>query len=200
MIWREKRLLLIVLAVLLVANTAFFFTYRVQYQSRLDTLDERLAAAERDRDKARRERVSAEATLGGYKAVERDVQRVFDEYWSTQSTRLTALIIEVKRLALASSMQPTSYSFQQTEAKVEDAARRTRRGENIGVTNVGVRFAVDGTYAQVRRLINLLELSDQFVIIDQIALAAREGEKLTLSLHLSTLFRDETERTTSNRL
>src|SRR5205807_1245036 len=39
MIWREKRILLIVLGVLLLANTIFFFTYRVQYVSRLEDLD-----------------------------------------------------------------------------------------------------------------------------------------------------------------
>lgn len=199
MIWREKRPLLVLLGALLAVNAGFFFTYRVQYQSRLDALDTRLADAERELDKARRERLAAEKALGGYKGVERDVQRVFNEYWSTQSQRLTSLIAEVKRLALAASMQPTAYGFQRTEAKVEDQ-RRSRRMAGIGVTAVGVRFAVDGSYAQVRRLINLLELSDQFVIIDQIALVTRDGERLTLNLHLTTLFRDEAPRTTSDRL
>ena len=37
MIWREKRVLLIVLGVLLAANTVFFFTYRVQYKNRLQS-------------------------------------------------------------------------------------------------------------------------------------------------------------------
>src|SRR5438874_2592741 len=32
MIWREKRILLIVLGLLLAANTVFFFTYRVRYE------------------------------------------------------------------------------------------------------------------------------------------------------------------------
>ena len=41
MIWREKRVLLIVLGLLLLANTIFFFTYRVQYVSRLQDLDAR---------------------------------------------------------------------------------------------------------------------------------------------------------------
>ena len=31
MIWREHRILLIVLGVLFIANAIFFFTYRVQY-------------------------------------------------------------------------------------------------------------------------------------------------------------------------
>ena len=41
MIWRERKIPLIVMAVLLLGNVFFFFTYRVQYQSRLRDLDVR---------------------------------------------------------------------------------------------------------------------------------------------------------------
>ena len=57
---------------------------------------------------------------------------------------------------------------------------------------VTINFAVQGNYQQVRRLINLLELSQQFVIIDQITLASSENDRLTLNLQLKTLFRDTT--------
>jgi len=46
MIWRERRTLLIVLGLLLAANTIFFFTYRVQYEQRLRDLDTRTAQME----------------------------------------------------------------------------------------------------------------------------------------------------------
>src|ERR1051326_2491153 len=46
MIWREKRILLIVLALLLIGNTIFFFTYRIQYEARLKDLDDRRAQSE----------------------------------------------------------------------------------------------------------------------------------------------------------
>jgi hypothetical protein len=46
----------------------------------------------------------------------------------------------------------------------------------------------------MRRLINLLELSDQFVIIDGISLSAAETtgteKALALNIRLKTLFRD----------
>lgn len=192
MIWREKRTLLIVLGILLAANTVFFFTYRVQYQSRLDALDERMAMAESQLVRARRERADTERTLQSYRGVERDVKAVFEQHWSTREQRLTALIAEVKRLALASGMQPQAYAFRQTQASA--AADRKRRVERIGATEVGISFAVDGSYEQVRRLINLLELSNQFVIIDQITLVSREGDHLTLNLQLKTLFRGESAR------
>jgi hypothetical protein len=198
MIWREKRILLSILGLLLAANTVFFFTYRVQYQSRLDALDTRLEEVENELAQARHAREKAEQTIAGYRKVEADVVEVFDQHWSTQPRRLTLMIGEVKRLATASSLIPPSYSFQRGET--ERVTSGSRRNETLGASEVGLSFNVQGTYAQVRRLINLLELSRQFMIIESISLAAGEGDVLTLNLHLKTLFRDEPKAGASNRL
>src|SRR6476469_919592 len=111
MIWREKRLLLIVLGVLLAANTVFFFTYRVQYKNRLQSLDERRNQAEQKLQQARAANTAAEQRYASYKKIQADVQTIYSEEWSTETRRLTALIIEVKRLAVASQLVPKSYSF-----------------------------------------------------------------------------------------
>jgi Tfp pilus assembly protein PilO len=190
MIWKEKRVLLIALGVLLAANTFFFFTYRVRYQERLDSLNQDLQRAETQLREARTARLTAEARYQSYRKIERDVKLIFDEHWSTQSERLTAMIAEVKRLAVASSLTPAAYNFTQSVAQLAAIDNR-RRNQKIGATEVGIAFTVEGTYEQVRRLINLLELSRQFVIMDQLGLAQREGQSLTLNLHLKTLFRDE---------
>jgi len=189
MIWREKRALLIILGVLLAANTVYFFTYRVRYQSRLEDREQDLAQKQAELDQAHLARVRAERTYQSYRQIERDVQQVFDEHWSTQSERFTQLIGEVKRLTEASNMVPASYGFNRFALAETESGKRKRA--SIGANEVGITFGVEGTYEQVRRLINLLELSRQFVIIDQISLAQREGQTLTLSLRLKTLFRDE---------
>jgi len=198
MIWREKRTLLIVLGLLLAANTAFFFTYRVQYQNRLDDLDVRLAAAEDSLAAARAARLTAERQVQGYRKTEQDVAQVLDTHWSTQTRRFTALVAEVKRLAIASSLTPAAYVFDRADATTKSSGRK----DTVGATEVGMSFTVEGTYQQVRRLINLLELSQQFVIIDRIQLTAATGDKLTLNLHLKTLFRDDsqTRAVATNRL
>jgi len=189
MIWREKRVLLIVLGLLLAANAVYFFTYRVSYQARLDDREQELMRKEAELDAAHAARLKAERTYKSYRQIERDVQRVFDEHWATQEERLTQLVSEVKRLTTASSMVPAAYGFGRTEAVVDpDKARR--RKASIGATEVGIAFGVQGSYTGVRRLINLLELSRQFVIIDQIGLTTAEGQNLNLTLHLKTLFRD----------
>jgi Tfp pilus assembly protein PilO len=188
MIWREKRILLIILALILLANAVFFFTYRVQYQSRLDALDDRQAQVQGELDQAHLARLRAEQTFQSYRKVENDVLTVFDEHWSTQQQRFTKLFGEVTRLAMASSLTPASYSFRKGEARrVSSGSKR----ETLGATEVGISFGVVGTYEQIRRLINLLELSHQFVIIEGITLNSADGQALSLNLELKTIFRDE---------
>jgi hypothetical protein len=201
MIWREKRVLLIVLGLLLLANTVFFFTYRVQYASRLQDLDARQAQSEAQLDQARNARITAEQQLAAFKKVQADLQVLYNDHWSTQMQRLTALIDEVKRLAAASHLQPPSYAFSNGESKQASTAPSMTKG-SIGTTTVAIAFTVQGTYEQVRRLINLLELSDQFVIIDGIGLGATgtgTDKILTLNIRLKTLFRDVRTTTPANR-
>ena len=181
-IWKEKRTLLIVLGILLIANTVFFFTYRVQYQTRLDGLQERLQQAETQLTEAKAAHAAAEQRFASYQKIRSDVQTIYDQQWSTQSQRLTALISEVKKLAQESQLVPPSYAFAETDQKV--------KGIPGGARTVTINFTVQGNYQQVRRLINLLELSRQFVIIDHISLSSAENQLLTVNLSLKTLFRD----------
>lgn len=183
MIWQEKRLLLIILGILLAANTVFFFTYRVQYQTRLDALEHRRVQAEDQLTEARAAHAAAEQRFNNYRRIQSDVQAIYDKQWSTESQRLTALITEVKRLATASQLVPPSYAFSEAQQKVKGVP---------GAKTVGITFTVQGNYQQVRRLINLLELSRQFVIIDHIALSSADSQLLTVNLSLKTLFRDPT--------
>lgn len=185
MIWREKKIPLIVLAILLLANAVFFFTFRVDYQSRVRDLDERKQAAEQRLRQVREHRLASEQQYATYRKTQKDLQAIYNDRWATQPQRLTALINEVKRLATATDMVPPLYSFARSESE-------TKNG--IGTTTVSINFTVHGTYAQVRRLINLLELSDQFIIIEAVGLAgAPAGDKnatpLTMTLRLKTIFR-----------
>ena len=199
MIWREKRVLLIILGLILLTNTIFFFTYRVQYQSRLDDLDARLAQVQGEHNQARIARLRAEQTFVSYRKVEKDVLEVFNQHWSTQPERFTKMFAEVTRLAVASSLVPRTYSFGRGEEKRVSASSGPRR-ESLGATEVSIAFGVAGTYQQARRLINLLELSQQFVIIESITLNSADQQSLTLDLELKTIFRDEETGVASNRL
>jgi hypothetical protein len=192
-IWREKRLLLIVLGILLLANTIFFFTYRVQYENRLESLDERLAESKQRLAQAQAARLSAERRYATYRRIETDVQEVYERHWSTQAERLAPLIIEIKRLAVASQLVPKTYSFTQIDATAD--AKLGLKPAATGAKAIGITYTVSGTYEQVRRLINLLELSQQFVIVNSMTLSSSADKELTLNLQLKTLFRDEKPQT-----
>ncbi len=184
MIWKEKRVLLLVLAALLAANTIFFFTYRVQYESRLHDLESRRDVVKGELEAARHARVTAEQQLAAYRKVEKDIRQIYDGEWSTQNQRLTPFITEVMRLATLSKLIPTSYSFTGATSKGGG------KSASATATEVGIGFNVEGTYEQVRRLINLLEVSDQFIIIDQVSLGSESGDKLRMTIRVKTLFRD----------
>ena len=144
--------------------------------------------AQRRLQEAQRARGAAEQQLASYDKVRADLQNLYDERWSTQSRRFTLMFEEVTRLATASHFDPRSFNFSRTES-TQSVGKET----GIGSTAVSVSFTVEGTYEQVRRLINLLELSDQFIIIDGLALAGgSDTKKLTMNIRLKTLFRDPT--------
>ena len=177
MIWREKQLLLVVLGILLIANLVYFFTYRVQFEARLEDYAARAEQSQARLDVATSQRVAAEMQLAAYRKVQQDIKDVYDNRWSTEAARLAPLIEEVKRLAVVSQLVPQTYSFAHLNGAPE-------------ASTVAITFSVQGTYQQVRRLINLLELSQQFVIVDQIALTNNAEGALTMNLHVKTLFRN----------
>ena len=185
MIWREHRTLLTILGALLVANAIFFFTYRVQYEARLKALDARLQQAEDDLQRARNKRLTAEQQLASYNKVQVDLENLYNQRWSTKAQRLTALITELRRMGTATRLDPNSMSFSQA-AQDKDRDVRGRPGMSI----VTITFSVHGTYQQIRELINLLEQSQQFVIIDAIHLAGGNANELSLDLRLKTVFRE----------
>jgi hypothetical protein len=201
MIWREKRIPLAILGVFLLANAVFFFTYRVQYESRLQGLDADKHAAEQRLANLRSERAKTEQQIAGYRRAQSELAMIYNDKWATEPERLTALINEVKNLEKASQLIGRAHAFNKSE-------KEAKLNSGLGTDVVTITFTVQGTYQQVRRLINLLELSDQFVIIDTVSLTgtneaepavagaapagpppAASAGPLTLNLRLKTIFR-----------
>ncbi|HYS54471.1 MAG TPA: hypothetical protein VER58_12000 [Thermoanaerobaculia bacterium] len=193
MTWREHRVLLIALGALMVANGIFFFTYRVQYEARLKALDARLQQSEDDLQRARNKRLAAEQTVASYRKVQTDLQMLYNSRWATEPQRLTRLYAEIKRLAAESGIaMPKTFSFSRTED------REMQKTGGIGTVTVTISFTAQGSYQQLRRLINRFELSNQFVIIDAINLGSGSSpDNLTLNVRLKTLFREPARSTMS---
>ena len=90
--------------------------------------------------------------------------------------RLTSLIAEVKKLARQAGLDAPSFSY---------AAVRI---EEFGLVKKSIVFRVEGNYPKLRELVNLLELSDQFLILEEIRLKESRGSRLAIDLRIGTLF------------
>lgn len=204
MIWREKRIPLIVLGVFLLANAGFFFTYRVQYENRLHDLETKKHETEQRLQAVRAQRAAAEQQIAAYRKAQLELSSIYNERWATEPERLTALISEVKRLENVSQLIGRSHAYSKSEKDNKEGA--ALGGASLGTSVVTIAFGVQGSYQQVRRLINLLELSPQFVIIDSVGLSGTGGGApapgspgiqssqsgpLTLTLRLKTIFREQ---------
>lgn len=192
MIWREKRALLGVIAFILLLNVVFFLTYRVRYQQRVDELHQRLEAQKVSLEQARQRRMGVEKRIGGFEGIEKDIKWVHSDLWSTPDARLVALIVEINRLARQSQMVPRSISYSLGKAR-NGSTPQTNKADRGTVMSIS--FSVAGSYQQVRRLLNLIELSKQFVIIDSVTLGGAEtsDRKLQLDIGLKTVFSEPRE-------
>lgn len=185
MIWREKKWLLISLGAVLLANLLYFVTYRVRYEERVNDLEKRLSEAQDKLQRARNERVAAETELATYRDTVKNIETVFSEIWSTSDKRLAPLIVEIRKLTSRSGLTLKAVGYDRADQKKE-----------LGASSFGVSFGVQGTYEQLRRLINLVEISRQFIIIDEISLSsdAANPAQLQMNLRLKTLFHDTRDR------
>ena len=112
---------------------------------------------------------------------QQDVEEFRSQRLATEAERLTRLIAEVKDLARRAGVEPSSVRYPEEAIK------------GVGLSRRSIVFSVDGTYVGLRRFINFLELSELFLILEEVSLAGRPGdsEALRISLQVSTLFLDE---------
>ena len=128
-------------------------------------------------------RRAAEDLLRRAQANRAALDGMYEERLGSQSRRLTAVMLQVKRLARQAGLvgvQAIDYGDQLVE---ELPLRR----KSIG-------FTAQGTYEQLRSFINLLELSDSFLTLEEIRVQdPTQTGNLTLQIRLSTLFVEELE-------
>lgn len=184
MIWRERKWLLVGLGVLLVINIVFFVTYRVRYENRINALNNDLEVAREDLRETSDQRREAQQLLASVDRTRDDLARVYDHWWSTRPERLAPMIVELQTLARKSGLNPPGRSYNWSEQQT---------GQTAGAEALSVAFRVEGTYEAIRNLINLIEMSPHFIIIEEIGLvdASDGGKKLGMSLRLKTLFRTD---------
>lgn len=129
-------------------------------------------------ESVRASRQQAEAVVERIDSSEEGLEDFYGRRLSSESRALTKIIAEIKDLAGRAGIPPETLRYQRQLLEGQDVSRRA------------INFSVNGTYAQLRQLINFFELSESFLILDEVALSGNdiEGSPLRINLTLSTLF------------
>jgi len=171
-----RRAVVWVLPLLLVAaNVAWLVALGSGARVRAAELDRRADRARRDHDEvaaalARDEKLWIAATEN-----RRRIDELYHQRLSTERARFTDAVRELKSLAERAGLVPRSISYPEEQLASYGLVRRS------------FVFSVEGSYAQLRSLLHMLELSRTFFVIEQISVSESQ-HGLTVRLRLSTLF------------
>ena len=174
--WRSRWWWWVLPVVFCLLNGVFLSYHRSTSRSGFRQIQDGLARQERSLEALRESRDRLTRLL---ETAERNREGVFDLYdrrLATEESRLTELIAEVKRLARQAGLDSPSFSYAAVQI------------EEFGLVKKSIVFRVEGNYPKLRELVNLLELSDHFLILEEIRLRQSDGSRLGIDLQISTLF------------
>jgi hypothetical protein len=163
-IWRQRLWVWATALAFLALNGIGLLVYLFAYSDRVKTLDVEL------RDQGKRQadvhgaHLHSEDVLRQARVNRERILQLYDEHFSTRRRRLTGVTAEVKDLAKRAGLVPRSISYPEEQI------------QQYGLIKRSFIFSVEGTYADLRKFINLLELSDSFLTLEDAALA-EEGRR-----------------------
>lgn len=181
-IWRERSWVWAAPLAFLVLNLLVFGLYRARYSGGVEKLQERY-----DRDAAVLAQLQnsvsqAEGLLGRAERQQDEIDLLYEAHFATETERFTAFLREVRSLARTAGLNPGAFTYPEVEL------------DDVSLVERNMNFVVEGTYEQLRTFLNLLELSDQFVTLRQVALggssAGGNSPILSVQLSLTTYFLD----------
>ena len=103
----------------------------------------------------------------------------YDGRLSTEQQMLTKVIAEVKRLAEQAGLEPAAIGYDKDTLERQDMVQQS------------LDFRVIGTYAQLRTLVNFIELSETFLVLERISLRGIDEQnvgQLAINLRITALF------------
>lgn len=176
--WRRNLWLWLPASVFFLLTVVLLGVFALEFADETQVARTRLARRTEELDVIRAQRERAQGIVEKVRASEEGLADFYGRRLSTEREGLTRILAEIKNLCRLSGIPPTSLAYERQALEGQDVSRRT------------ITFSVDGSYAQLRQLINFIELSDSFLILDEVSLRGNdvEGTPLRISLKLSTLF------------
>lgn len=172
-LWLPALLFFLASLVALLVYAAVFADEAAVSREQVEEAEERLA----DLSAARS---SMETYVGRVEQTREDLRSLYQETLSTEGQRLTTIIREVRQLAREANLEPQQASYPEESL------------EEFGLEKRSFVFTVEGTYFDLRKLINSLELTQSFLTLEGVQLTggsrAGNDSRLRINLQLSTLF------------
>ncbi len=164
-VWRQRVWVWATALGFLVLNGIGLLVYQVGYSDRVKTLDQDLRDQGKQLAAAHAERLHREDLLRQAQVNRERIRQLYDEHFSTRRRRLTGVTAEVKDLAKRAGLVPRSITYPEEQI------------QQYGLIKRSFIFSVDGTYADLRKFVNLLELSDSFLTLEDVSLAEETARR-----------------------
>jgi len=178
-IWRHRVWVWLPALLFFVLNVALFSTYRLVVAGRLLAARQELKSKEATLAHLQHESATRNRRVVAARTTADRMRQLYQDRFSTQSRRFTAVTAEIRDLARRAGLEPSAMSYPTEEI------------EDYGLVKRNFTFSVQGTYQNLRQFINLLELTPSFVTLEQVSLSGEDGARLGIRLNLSTLFADQ---------
>jgi Tfp pilus assembly protein PilO len=180
-IWRQRLWIWVPGLIFFALNAAAFLVYRLGYAGDVNSLRKEVAGQNETTERVQTERQKVATLIQRARINRQRVEALYEQRFSTRRQRLTEITAEVKNLASRAGLEPQSINYPEQEIDEYDLIKRS------------FVFSVEGTYAELRRFINLLELSESYVTLEDTSLnnPGDKGPELQMNLTLSTLFARE---------
>ena len=164
-------LLFVLINLLLLGGHRWILLVRVTAQEQsLNSAEERL-------ESLRTAREGFELSLDRAEVTRRLIDEIRGQEFETQSRRLTRMMGDIKALTRRANLSgPDNIAYSGDVL------------EEVGLLRKEIRFSVIGSYENLRRLINFIELSESFLILEEVRVQESDGGTLKIGVTLSTLF------------
>ncbi len=176
-LWLSRVRLWLPALLFLLLNLALFFGYRLILEVRVGVQTQALERAEEELASLRAERESTEAGLQLAERTGEQIQSIRNDLFATQAERLTRMMLEVKDLTRRARLRGPD-NIRYTDETIED----------FGLLKKEITFSVTGNYENVRQLINLIEISESFLVLEELGVDESDPGNLRINVTLSTLF------------
>lgn len=174
---KTKRTIIVVLAVLVVADVAaavFLWHTSRQQPAAMRAEAEHLAlqAKLREADVARGRKIRASLPQVGV-----DCTRFYQNAFLPQGSGYSTIDADLSSIAQKAGLRISDTSYKEGDVK------------SHGVEEISISASVDGSYSSVIQFINGLEQSKNFYLLNDLVLTSAKGGAIKLNLKLRTFFR-----------